>query len=132
MKKYKEGTKFEVCSEAELIKKGWVLEKSVSSGGVGYYYHDDFTTSTGNQGPPISTQMITHEGSTLTIKEEYSQIKNWYYVEENTYIWPAATFLEEAITIGVVISNHECSEGITPIDGWFICKNCGKDLRKIR
>ena len=26
---------------------------------------------------------------------------------------------------------HQCKPGMTPIDGWIICKGCGKNLTKL-
>ena len=129
MKQYKKDTKFIVCSEAELIKKGWVLKHP------GYYYHDDFPSDRGGAGPPISSAMVSLAGDTLTVLEKYTYTKNWYQVRENTWIWPVATFLEETTQnsiSGCAILEHECKDGITPINGWVICKTCGKDLRQIK
>jgi len=128
MKQYKNGTKFTICSKDELKKKGWVLSSA-------YYYHDDFPSNINTLGPPISWPMLAYEGSTFTIKEPYSLCKNWYYVQENHWIWPVATFLEETtknFTSEWIISNHKCMDGITPIYGWIICKICGKDLREVK
>lgn len=128
MIQYRKGTKFTICSEVQLIKKGWVLSS-------GYYYHDDFPSNLSTLGPPISKPMIAYEGSTFTIKEPYPSCKNWYYVNENNWIWPVATFIEETTKnsiSGWVVSNHACMDGITPIFGWIICKTCGKNLREVR
>ena len=118
--KFKSGTKFTVCSPAELIKRGWI--KHASKGFTnGFFRHEDF------KGCSITMRMIdTHEDDTLTVKEESKFTENWYWVKENTWEWPVATFLNA----GVVTStpDHICVEGTTPIDGWVICKICGNDL----
>lgn len=121
MKKYKEGTKFTVCSRTELKNKGWRREA-----GNLQYTHDDFPKCV------LSFEMLdNHSGQTLTVYKEDPARENWYTVSENThYIWPVATFLEEVASSGS--SDHECEEGMTEIFGWMICKTCGKDLRQIR
>jgi len=84
-------------------------------------------------GPPISLPMMANEGKTFTIKEPYNHCENWYYVEENTWIWPVATFMTAFMTqIGPFGVGHTCEEGMTPICGWFICKHCGTNLSKIK
>jgi len=70
------------------------------------------------------------EGDILTIKDK-SHRPNWYYVEEEDYfIWPVFTFLEGDKFLNIL--KHKCIEGMTPLDGWFICKTCGDNLREIK
>ncbi len=121
MKEYKKGQKFKVCGHDELLKKGWKQDGPPSSA----FEHKDFPESV------IVTNMLkSYTGKTLTVKKRDYKT-NWYYVEENKYIWPVATF--EIATFEITFGCSDgCKEGITPIDGWIICKTCGTNLRKIR
>lgn len=124
MEKLKIGEKFKVCGISELIKRGWIKHSGFPIQPLGtstYFRHDDFP------GCSITEKMIiNHEGNILTVVKESRFTENWYWVNENIWEWPAATFLKD-----LIISNpdvHICVEGATPIDGWVICKTCGKDL----
>ena len=118
MKKYKHGTKFVVSSREELIKRGWTILKGGSVGKV-HLYSEDF-------GESISVNVLKiHEGRTLTVDYESEIFSDWYWVQENCFRWPVGTFLETNFI-------HQCIEGMTPIDGWFICKTCGINLKEIK
>lgn len=122
---YTPGTKFKVCTHKELVKKGWQLRISWL-GKAALYEHDDF-----KKGGVITYSMIEdNQGLTLTIIGKSINFLNWYYVKENPNLWPVATFLETDIIN--TLSCDSCVEGVTPIDGWFICKTCGNNLRKIK
>jgi len=117
MKQYKKGTKFTVCSFDDLLKKGWY---SFIFG----LNHDDFPDCS-----VTKTMIDEYEGETLTVDFVDSNLhrqKKWYHVNENTWVWPVATFLE------TVDDDHTCKDGMTPIDGWFICKTCGTNLRTVK
>lgn len=118
------GTKFVVCGYEELMDLGWwTKDDEVSPDG--HYYHDAF------QSCSMTFKMITeNEGNTLTVTgcdhflDKALSSCTWYTVAENMYVWPVVTFLRR--------STHACEEGMTPIDGWFICKICGDDIREIK
>lgn len=117
---FKKGTKFTVCSIDELLKKGWTEDRR------GYFVHSEFP------GSIINPRMIKdHQGETLTVVgrapiDVLTTISQWWYtVEENKWQWPIATFIEET-------EIHACKEGMTPIDGWFICKICGTNLSTVK
>lgn len=115
----KEGTTFTICSRTELIGKGWILNPTGR-----HYTKDNFP------GNSITNVMMNlHAGETLTVKSDTHQ-PSWYAVEENTYFWPVATFL--VIDPEFWLNFHTCEEGQTPIDGWSICKHCGKNLKEIK
>ncbi len=124
MKEYKKGQKFKVCGHDELLKKGWIHDS-----GNCKYSHEDFPNCS------INEQMIEDfEGETFTVKAN-SHRDDWYIVEEeDSFIWPVATFLTvHDCDDGIILSCEDgCEEGMTEIDGWIICKHCGTDLRKIR
>jgi len=117
--KFDEGYQFLMCSHDELIEKGWELENYE-------YFHDDFP------GNVISEDMLDYEGQILTVKKE-SAIKNWYHIDDDDYswTWPVATFMPVA-NILILAPDHICEKGMTPIDGWFICKTCGTNLKQIK
>jgi len=124
MKKYKKGTKFTVFSHKDFCNKGWHLDSTGN-----HYSHDDFPFCS------VSCMMVdNYVGQILTVVGEDNLREDWYNVDEcKYYIWPVATFLadsDESFTISG--SDEGCKEGITPINGWIICKVCGKDLRKIK
>lgn len=119
MTKLTKGTKFIVCGHEELKNLGWNFDPG--GGGESYYRHHNFP------GNSITHGMIEkYQGKTLTIVKGWVQ-EGWYIVEDNGWAWPAATFLMLPPTL-----DHTCEEGITPIDGWFICKQCGTNLRIIK
>lgn len=107
------GTKFTVCSHDELYAKGWSQDIG------GNYYHKDFPLNT-----ILSTMIQNFKGETLTVDCE-SFITGWYQVEESSRLWPVGAFINEIIDF-----SHKCEEGMTPIDGWVICKICGANLRR--
>jgi len=121
---YKNGTQFIVCTHEELEKKGWKLSSGVVTGAFkGDYSHRDFTC-----GGIIQWEMIEDwKYSTLTVKGIATSYIRWYFVEENNYLWPVDQFM-----LTTVPYLHNCIEGMTPIDGWFICKTCGDNLREIK
>jgi len=109
--KIKNGTKFTVCNHEELMKKGWFKPSRSGS-----YEHNDYNGV-------ITQKMIDqNHGKTLTVNGHINQ--NWYSVEENDWQWPVDVFDE--------VNGHLHIEGMTPIDGWFICKTCGDNLREIK
>jgi len=116
MKQYKEGTQFTVCTVEYLTDVlGWWEEDE-------YYYHDNFIALS------ISPNMLKSIDKTLTVsKRTYGE--DWYGVEENDYYWPVATFLDGS---NIFSCSDGCKEGVTPINGWIICKVCGTDLKLIR
>ncbi len=114
------GTKFTICDHHELKEKGWTQAKNKD------YFNLDF----GNHTIPLLWSMIANwQGRILTVLCESHLIERWYQVEENFCLWPVATFLKET---ELTHPKCECQEGMTPIDGWFICKHCGTNLREIR
>lgn len=117
MKKLTQDTKFVVCGHEELKTLGWKLQPA-----YGWcYYHDNFP------GNYITYTMIEkYQGKTLTITSCVQE--HWYNVKEDRdrWAWPVATFLMLPTVI------HICEEGMTPIDGWFICKYCGSNLKEIK
>lgn len=119
------GTKFLVCGHEELMDKGWWEDDEINVHSEGNYYHDDF------QACSITFKMIReNEGKTLTVTgydpflDKTLASRTWFTVAENPYVWPVSTFLR--------VSHHTCEEGMTPIDGWFICKICGDNLKEIK
>lgn len=124
MKKIKQGTTFKICGVSGLIKRGWLKIPGLALNFF-YFRHDDFP------GCQITEKMIVkHEGCILTVVKESKFAENWYWVDENIWEWPVATFLKTDLK-DLIISNpdlHSCVEGVTPIDGWVICKTCGRDL----
>jgi len=131
---YNPGTKFEVCNHEELVDKGWVLQKSFSGASnkispTKLYEHPDF-----KKGGVITYTMIEkNKGQTLTVLAASINFLYWYYVKENANLWPVATFMDEDISSTILVwCPDSCVEGQTPILGWFICKICGHNLRKIK
>ena len=114
MKEYKRGTKFKVCEHDELLDKGWIFETY-------RYTHKDFP------GDSIIREMTHRFGDILTTTH-LGLSPRWYQVEENSWKWPVATFLES----WTPKKDHICEEGITPIDGWIICKTCGDNLKEVK
>lgn len=113
-KKIKNGTKFVVCGHKELSKKGWKLWDGV-------YTHKKF-----GRGEVITYDMIEScQGQIFTVKEESELFPNWFWVDQNECLWPVDQFI---ITVPYL---HNCVEGMTPIDGWVICKICGTNLKEI-
>lgn len=113
---YLEGYKFIVSSHEEILKNGWVLGLGDTS-----YSHEGFPKCV------ILTSMITRcQGQTLTV--DFETNKHWYMVKENNWEWPVGTFLAGKISE----PDHKCVEGMTPLDGWFICKICGTNLEEIK
>ncbi len=123
MKEYKKGTKFTICSRDELIGKGW-HETYKTKGGIDPLHHDDFP------GDSINNDMLSQKERVLTVDFPLSNKDGWYTVLENNFNWPVATFLE--LNVADLINCHVCIEGMTPIDGWFICKNCGTNLKEVK
>lgn len=122
---YNAGTTFKVCDHEELLKKGWILQTHRAPK-KRTYEHEDF-----KKGGVITYSMIEdNQGQTLTIIGASINFLYWYYVKENNNLWPVATFLETD-TINTLLCS-KCVEGQTPILGWFICKICGHNLRKIK
>lgn len=126
---HKEGTEFVVCGHDELIKKGWIYSKAGR-----HYRHDDSLDTY------IVKQMIEDfEGETLTVESLNLKVdpKVWYFVKENGFFWPVWTFLKDNIgcsrfDFDSICEGDTCIEGMTPLDGWFICKKCGFNLRTIK
>lgn len=120
MKKFSPGFQFLMCSRDELVEKGWEEEDE-------QYFHDDFS------GNCISEDMLDFEGRVLTVANEMA-IDNWYLIEEDDsyWSWPVATFMPASDVLLVTPSGHACEEGMTELGGWFICKHCGTNLRKIK
>lgn len=130
MEEFTKGTKFIVDIHKELEKKGWTL---------GYGYHSEYTHDDFNG--VLTWQMIeTYGGKALTVKDlavwsflKHQEHDKWYTVEENKHQWPVSVFLEiteKSNFLDGCIGG--CIEGMTPIDGWFICKTCGDNLREIK
>lgn len=116
--KIKNGTKFKICTHEELMKKGWAQDGSTSQSS---YEHEDY------HGVITFMMIENNQGKTLTVKAHHRQ--NWYAVEENEYMWPVNEFEEIFFKVNI---GHFCIEGMTPIDGFFICKTCGNNLREIK
>lgn len=120
--KYSQGYKFIICSHDTLLKDGWIL----NAGGISYS-HVSFSKCV------ILKSMIKQcYGEILTVERETSS--RWYTVKENNWEWPVATFAWPVATFGkeILETDHECVEGMTPINGWFICKTCGTNLEEIK
>jgi len=116
----KRGTKFTVGSFDDLEKNGWTQDSD------GDYIHPDFS------GCMIISHMIkNNEGKTLTVRALTSWANGWYSVHENSQHWPVATFLSEESSI-CLRTGHLCEQGMTPIDGWIICKICGVNLFTVK
>lgn len=128
MKEYTKGTKFIVCSRDELIEKGWYKTDFWSAGASpnpsSSLSHDDFP------GDTVNDDMLSKCDEFLTVDYLLPGKTGWYTVTENSFNWPVATFLES--NKEPEINAHVCEEGVTPIDGWFICKFCGTDLKEIK
>lgn len=122
MMKFYKGHKFTVCSLEELCKDGWGQGAPALS--TKRYSHKDFPKYL----LPPEDIMSKYEGKTLTVDKISTFAKNCYWVEENIWEWPVAAFDEMEYEVKTI---HVCIEGMTPIDGWFICKHCGMDLRRI-
>lgn len=120
------GHTFKVCSLDELINSGW--SKGLHRGKR--YSHKDFARYV----LPPDEIMRKLEGKTLTVDKKSTFAQNCYWVKDNIWEWPVAAFEDIAGNL-VVTKNiktiHVCIEGMTPIDGWYICKHCGMDLRRI-
>lgn len=117
--KFKPGYKFWMCDHDRLIEKGWELENCE-------YFHDDFP------GNVISEDMVSEfKGKILTVKKE-SVIENWYHIDEDDYswTWPVGSFEQDPCEQDPC-EQDQCEEGMTPINGWIICKTCGENLRQI-
>lgn len=115
---FKKDTKFTVCNHDELLKRGWIDNNGFS------YAHPEFS------GKVITYSMIeTCQGKTLTVIDTTFPLR-WYLVEENVWLWPVATFIEE-VELNIC-SQNGCQEGMTPIDGWMICKICGANLSVVK
>jgi len=126
---YKEGTKFTVCSPDEILKKGWTIFHW--QGYQKCYEHINFPKNR-----IIYSELEKYQSQTLTVKAQV--YTDWYRVEEENWnVWPVATFLlpllkdEEITGWRGICEGDTCIEGMTPIDGWFICKTCGTNLTEI-
>lgn len=124
MNEYKKGTQFEVCGHEGLLKKDW---KYSLAGKI--YSHVDY-----QQSYIVKSMIDSHEGEILTVIGLNDRVtpKKWYFVQENGYFWPVASFLETSNDIDSICEGGECEEGMTPLDGWFICKKCGFNLRTVK
>ena len=126
MIEYKKGTKFVVCGHDELIDRGWKYSIPAH-----WYSHEDYPESY-----IVKPMIEDYEGETLTVESLNLNVKPkvWYFVRENSFFWPVPSLLNENIAddFGSICERDTCIEGMTPLDGWFICKNCGDNLRTIK
>lgn len=126
MTEYKEGTKFVVCGHEGLIERGWYYSNLAH-----WYSHDDYPESY-----IVKAMIEDYEGETLTVNSLNKNVspKVWYFVDENMFFWPVATFLKDEEITGWrgICEGDTCIEGMTPLGGWFICKKCGFNLRTIK
>ena len=144
-KNYPAGYRFQVPTENDCTATRGVYLKG------GEYRHTDIP------GGFVSTS-VAHNfgGKILTVVEPAPQTSSpgWYRVEEgvrgNGFIHADTYFyhvefcerimgpISQAQGLAVRAQEnapyapaHRCSPGMTPIDGWIICKDCGKNLTKL-
>ncbi len=125
------GAKFYMPTYDELIKLGWqdathiTLDKGLWHEDIGnrnFIIHETMYNDFGGTWVTIDFPLTSHSDGLYRIIEDDS---NWcwplYVLHEQ---WNNYNFMQG------ITCNHE--EGITPIDGWFICKHCGDNLREIK
>lgn len=122
--KYKKGDKYLLPTSDELKKIGWRT----------LYNSKDFTPYLQYKNIPIiNCDMISFLGTCVTIKDR--SVTGCYTILEDVYFWPLEVFDETRYRISpdgcLKFLFEPCEEGITPIDGYFICKHCGENMRKI-
>ena len=128
---YKKGHIFIVPTLDELLQSG-CTERT-----PGKYSHPDVPGGYLTIGVALSCG-----GRVLTIKDGpnidgfYSAVEtnNWlFHVEFCQQIVAAVWHGAQSTSPACESSskpNHTCTPGMTPVDGWTICKHCGKNLKK--
>lgn len=131
MKRYnfKKGDVFLLPSFDNLIELGWK--------------HNTWMDHINHPDSPVSiiSHMFDKLGTLVTIDKNDAFYEGCYFITKVTYnyTWPIdllyMQMMKTLVPFGIPITQDECAtvckEGITPIAGYFICKYCGKNLRKI-
>lgn len=116
---------FMLPTRHELVKFGWIDR-------FGCLTHPDSPIT-------IVSNMFSILGTEITIKSKDKDFDGCYGVEEDpwNFTW-CIDLLDKQMNeylYGTMKSatycNNVCEEGMTPIFGYFICKYCGKNMRKI-
>lgn len=77
----------------------------------------------------ISCEMMKLLGTVITIKDGGSHFGS--YLDKLSYFWPLGLFDKQRGEVVVAGVQCDCEEGMTPIDGYIICKHCGNNIREI-
>ena len=128
------GYQFRVPTEADLRAAG------CQRNAAGYY-----TLSFVPYGYLTDGVLLSCGGRTLTVKRvgsagwcEVEETNKWLFHVEfceqvagiyRTSVYPKVQSTSQACESSSK-PNHTCTPGMTPVDGWTICKHCGKNLKK--
>lgn len=136
MEIYKIGDILTIPSLEELQSLGWFLTKKDK------LTHDDLDSYNYN----MNADMMAWLGKTVTILDKEGNfnltldgedVGQLYSIkEDNAWAWCFPLFNHQFRHNDLIKSSSSLCishvEGITPIFGWFICKNCGTDLREVK
>lgn len=124
MENRKKGDLIKIPTLEELESDGWLWYNGGTS-----IYHPDLSVVNYRMGEDMQKyfgKTVTLIGIDLIINGH-----NLYGIEEDNENWRwCFDFFDERRPLPACFFNHE--EGMTPIDGWFICKTCGTNLREIK
>ncbi len=123
--KFKKGDPVYFPTYVELKLLGW----KDNTGNYGLL-HDDCNSKSFI----IHKKMYILGGRIVTVDVPVSEYtEGLYHVKEdkNSWSWPLDILNEQWINYNKS-SSHIHEEGMTPIDGWFICKTCGTNLKEIK
>lgn len=123
----KKGDVFLLPSRENLIEFGWNLDPISHS-----LIHPVSPVS-------ITTYMFDKLGTLVTIDCKDNIFEGCYFITRVTYnyTWPIDLLNKQMTKYRITPDGcskflfEPCEEGMTPMDGYFICKYCGENMRKI-
>lgn len=123
---FKKGDVFLLPSMKNLIELGWNhvhISHSIK-------HQDSLVT--------ITPFMFDKLGTLVTIDCIDTIFDGCYFITKVTYnyTWPIDLLSKQMLNLRYTVPSPcifyaNCEEGMTPIDGYFICKHCGENMRKI-
>lgn len=118
---FKKGDLFFLPSMENLIELGWKNNKHMTYS----MKHPDSPVS-------IAPYMFGKLGTLVTIDCNDTINEGCYFITKVTfnYPWPIDLLSKQMLNY-FTSDGCSCEEGMTPIGGYFICKYCGKNMKKI-
>lgn len=126
---FKKDDVFLLPTKEDLIELGWNYNTRMDD-----INHPDSPVS-------IIAHMFDKLDTLVTIDQKDNYYEGCYFITkvDYNYTWPIdllyMQMIKTLVPFGIPITQDECDtvckEGITPILGYFICKYCGKNMRKI-